>query len=494
MDEDVFVLGLDGMDVHLLGEAMEERDLPNFERFRAEGALGTLTSVHPPVTIPAWISMFTGKGPGELGAFHFQELDRDTGGFVRTDVERFLGTYAWDADVSAALVFVPGPSPPYEIDGVMLEGPPGPNDFRVYPRDLKDGLVDAEDIAMLENGGETFRETIWGKYEIRRRIAGEIYEERSQDLFAAVYRPADNIAHHNVTRADVLDTYERLDAELGRYMDRADEEDATLLLVSDHGTSQVSTLFYINTWLHEHGYLTPSAEGEAAEDDLLLSIANTLIGLGLKRPLDTLHSWLNRLTGVDLKPNEGAVAEQVDWDRSAAMAHLLGAPPATGIYLNAANADGETTDAIIAELEEEPEVEWVKRREEVYSGARVDELPDLVVRFADDVQVKPNLGPDVTVSMNNFGHGYDGIVGAYGEHAAEGEVSAEIPDIAPTLLHLLGRPVPSDMDGDVVHDLLDLDRDVETGEPVDRDVTTVEEELRDAEVKDRLEELGYVRD
>ena len=85
-----------------------------------------------------------------------------------------------------------------------------------------------------------------------------------------------------------------------------------------------------------------------------------------------------------------------------------------------------------------------------------------------------------------------------GQHIVEG---AQITDLAPTILHLLGLAVPDDMDGKVLEDIFRLEHaghssvrttsgqtsavavSAEGG-----DYTTEDEEL----ISDRLRSLGYI--
>jgi arylsulfatase A-like enzyme len=76
-----------------------------------------------------------------------------------------------------------------------------------------------------------------------------------------------------------------------------------------------------------------------------------------------------------------------------------------------------------------------------------------------------------------------------------GEFSgAQLIDLAPTILHLMGLPVPTDMDGRVVTEALADARAVEyggtsAGNAVTRDGYSEEEEK---EVIERLADLGYI--
>ena len=51
--------------------------LPNISKLMKKGSFSSLESTIPPITVPAWMSMLTGKDPGELGLYGFQNrLDR----------------------------------------------------------------------------------------------------------------------------------------------------------------------------------------------------------------------------------------------------------------------------------------------------------------------------------------------------------------------------------------------------------------------------------
>jgi arylsulfatase A-like enzyme len=71
---------------------------------------------------------------------------------------------------------------------------------------------------------------------------------------------------------------------------------------------------------------------------------------------------------------------------------------------------------------------------------------------------------------------------------------ADIIDLAPTTLHLLGVPIPDDVDGRVLVEVYEgealpaehTSREVAGGGPVDLS------ETEEAEVLDRLKDLGYL--
>ena len=71
MPKKVAVLGLDSVPPEMLFDKLLDR-LPNFKRVYARGLHGSLRTCDPPITVPAWMVMMTGKNPGELGIYGFK--------------------------------------------------------------------------------------------------------------------------------------------------------------------------------------------------------------------------------------------------------------------------------------------------------------------------------------------------------------------------------------------------------------------------------------
>ena len=153
-------------------------------------------------------------------------------------------------------------------------------------------------------------------------------------------------------------------------------------------------------------------------------------------------------------------------------------------------------------------------RDELYHGPHAYHAPDLTVVLTDWRYRTIGLHDFTThrVISPAFGptgdHRMEGILVASGPAFRTGATprSAELLDIAPTVLHLLGIPVPADMDGRVLAEILDpalspVDLPVRASAmapasahahaapPTPGDSYTTEE---DAEIQRRLEDLGYL--
>jgi predicted AlkP superfamily phosphohydrolase/phosphomutase len=102
----------------------------------------------------------------------------------------------------------------------------------------------------------------------------------------------------------------------------------------------------------------------------------------------------------------------------------------------------------------------VKRREELFAGRSIEKLPDVFIEFLDrpydafmqDYDVPSVFGKS---DWGNGTHRRNGLFIGAGPAIAPGGLveGLEIFDVAPNVLHLLGFPVPSHMDGRLRTDL-----------------------------------------
>src|ERR1051325_353851 len=74
-EDKVVIIGLDGATLRVLLPWIEARLLPSLQRLMERGSWGTLESIVPAITPPAWTSFFTGRNPGKHGIFNFTASD-----------------------------------------------------------------------------------------------------------------------------------------------------------------------------------------------------------------------------------------------------------------------------------------------------------------------------------------------------------------------------------------------------------------------------------
>jgi predicted AlkP superfamily phosphohydrolase/phosphomutase len=99
----------------------------------------------------------------------------------------------------------------------------------------------------------------------------------------------------------------------------------------------------------------------------------------------------------------------------------------------------------------EPMIEGVYRREEIYSGECYDQAPDLVAMPHRGYDLKGSIKKDVLTDRGviNGAHTYDdAMLYVRGQEVKKQEVA--IVDVMPTILHLMGVPIPEDVDGEIL--------------------------------------------
>lgn len=433
----LLVFGMDGAVREYVEEAIDRGLMPNMEQLIEEGAFGDMKSCTPPVTIPAWVSMFSGCRPGSLGIYHMTYMDED---HQRRSVDSSLwkGKMLWDRlDGEFGLVNVPGTSPLWPVNGYVLEGFPMVENPEVYPESLKEELPEfdfVEKDAQQTKSGR--RKAMFKNFRKRKEIFGEI--DRSVDARLEVIQLTDTSAHRSKNLDQVLEAYSEVDEVLGERMEEFDD----ILLVSDHGFMHIDRMFYINTWLEEHGYLQQkegdsSGSGKSVMDRLQSTLA-PLAETPLRPVLKLANDLLRKNTSVDFSPKANGI-DRIDFEKTDAFSFRGGATNYGEINLE----DPEVKQEIIEELEKEEFVDWVKPREAVYDEP--DEMPEIIFKTRESVGVGSSLFPKTVLETDAFIHSDTGIVGALGPSFREGEIEdARIYDVAPTVARYLGQELECD--------------------------------------------------
>jgi predicted AlkP superfamily phosphohydrolase/phosphomutase len=152
----------------------------------------------------------------------------------------------------------------------------------------------------------------------------------------------------------------------------------------------------------------------------------------------------------------------------------------------------------------------VHKREELYAGPELDKIPDLVVEFRDYAWLgKGNLTErtapfEDAISIRAHpdqryagGHRQEGIFVLAGPDARAGAelAGAGIADVAPTVMYLLGEPVPAAFEGRLLAEALEptlLDERPLRFDDEEEAAPVVAEHESPREVEERLRSLGYL--
>lgn len=505
----VICLGFDGASPELVEKW--KRDLPNFSRVMAEGAWGRLKSVVPPVSPQAWSSFATGRNPGKHGIFGFKRkkprsyaLEFVTGAAMKA---KPIWCYLSEHGKRVVVVNIPVTYPPVAVNGVLLSGmdAPGKDCEYTYPRELRQEIerLFPDYVISLHFGGYLTSEKrieeaigeLLHEADVRTRVFLHLLA-RGGDFAAVKYNLTD-LAHHYFWRfmdehhpgydpdlgskfSDaIFRVYRKADGCIGIVRERF--PDATIILLSDHGGGSArNKTVYLNEWLRAQGLLVPKKTGGGVRGRVTETLESAMLCLMRHLSGRAKDSLRRLLPGLRSRVVSWLKFANIEWSRTKAFAgESYGAIRINraGEYPEGIVEPGEyeaLRSSIIRGLEAltDPDTgercfEKVFRREDIYAGAFVADAPDLIAITTDlayFMSAKLRKGTNLRVVEPKAHwrgvsgvHRLHGIVGAVGPGVKGGVelANAEIIDLAPTILHLMGLPIPRDYDGKVLVDMLE---------------------------------------
>jgi len=448
MKQKLAIIGLDCASPELVFNEFKD-DLPTLSRRGKHGRWGRSKSVTPPITVPAWSCMFSGRDPGELGVygfrnrrdFSYENLSIATADFIHAPrLWDILGKH----DYRSIVIGVPQTYPPRPLNGALISGllTPGTENRFTHPPTLKQEILarfhDYQfDVADFRSMGlEKFLKQLYSMTRNRFDVAKYLTDRYEWDSFFMVEIGLDRLQHvlwqymdeshplyvpnHPYSNA-IRKYYQFLDQQIGELISGF-SDDTRVIIVSDHGAQAMQGGFYINEWLIQNDYLT------------------------LKNPYPDSPTEL--------------IPKMIDWSRTKAWG--------TGgyygrIFLNVA---GRETEGIIPSDEYESVRNELKQAlsritvnkrtilenavykpEEIYRDVK-NIAPDLMV-FFDDLRWRSlgTIGNNVLTSISNdigpdgANHAWDGIfIHSDGGNKLDGREirGMELLDFVPSILQLLG--------------------------------------------------------
>jgi len=463
----VFVLGIDGASFDLIQPWIDGGELPNLGRMQQEGSFGRMKSCLPPVTCPAWKCYSTGMNPGRLGVFWWVRVDFENRRIRAHNSLSFRGTELWDYlnahGLKVGVINMPTTYPPKNLESFIVAGGPDAEetDF-AYPWGLTQELkkkgyrINLPGLDFSTTRKEATAKEILKLIRSRFEIARELMERYPVDFMHLTIVEI-NILHHFLWNDSlVLEAWKLIDEELGGLCKKVND----MIVISDHGCMRIDRIFYMNTWFEKHGYLKRVSHRNAMLMKWVASLAYILRLSRIIAPF--LSSSLRKRipTRDGTRRIESSPTEDVDWTRTIALA--TGQGP---IYINRRLA-GPKYESLRRELVEQieelrdPETnrkicKKVHRREDVFQGPYVDSAPDLIAEQAHGFHIDGGIGKKDVYGLSRVWQAENeesGVFLALGPSFDCGKNLGDIAiyDVAPTILHLIGLPVPPDIDGRVL--------------------------------------------
>ncbi|MFN7144728.1 MAG: alkaline phosphatase family protein, partial [Myxococcota bacterium] len=497
------VIGLDGATWKLLDGFVERGVMPTLGRLRDEGARGPLWSVIPPMTATAWTAFQTGKGPGKHGIYDWTEPV--AGSYLYKPIDstrvqsRTLFELLSDRGARVATVNLPLTYPARPINGVAVgdmltpaKDVPGFTHPAAFVDELNnlvpDYMIDTH-LTDTEEDVLPFLGRLRQMLETRGKLVRHLMEREEWDLFCTVWVEMDRMQHclwhvfdpahpHHDARlaqkyeAPILDIYRLLDQRIAEMVERR-PEGANVVFISDHGFGPCRYKVFLNTWLAREGFLT-FREGGRDTRNRLNKVRGVLdrAGVDTRRILDVAKR-LGGERAMAMGDTLSRFATDIDWERTQAFCHgtnsirvnLKGREPRGSV-------DPKEYDRVIEALrarllamrdpEGKPVISAVERRDRLYEGPEVGLAADLLIATHDDsVWFYYSEGDVPTDVFEKSGwasgnHEPDGLFLGWGpDFRAGAEIAdANIVDILPTLFATMGVPIPDDIDGRVLREVL----------------------------------------
>jgi predicted AlkP superfamily phosphohydrolase/phosphomutase len=127
----VLILGLDGATWSVLDPMRARGVMPNLDALLARSARGTLRSTEPPMTAAAWATMQTGCDPADHGIFDHRYYDPSAGLMRVNHSGRFRVPTLWHlldrAGRSVVSLNLPGTYPAPKVRGIVVSGMDAPH-------------------------------------------------------------------------------------------------------------------------------------------------------------------------------------------------------------------------------------------------------------------------------------------------------------------------------------------------------------------------------
>lgn len=550
----VLVIGLDGATWDLLDGWASQGLLPTIERLRRAGAWGPLRSTVPPITPSCWTSMYTGTNPGKHGIFGFSQ--RGPGAYRLSPVHasarkaKTVFRVVSDAGLKVGVLNAPATYPPEPLNGFLVPGIPTPEDSGPFtsPPELTSelerltqgrfkyppGLNQATpDVASFLDACRTYADAV--------TEASTYMMDRLDDwsLFFVQFQVTDSVQHHfwhcldtdhpqhdarvsDEMRSVIPDLYRKVDSCLERIAAKAGDG-ADILVASDHGGGPFHEQIYLNIWLWQNGWLkfkrTPTTLLRRLVYALGLTplfMRNVVYSRVPRRARRAVESRKESFFG--LAQRLFLSLDDVDWPRTRAYSY---GGPFGAIYVNLKGREPHGSvppdqyAATLTQLENdlrqmrhpdtrEHVTEELLRSDQVYHGPFADQGPDLQVVFRGyrynvgflQFQSKDWIGPPWNRWTGH--HSMNGMHIVSGPSARAGtKLDANIVDITPTVLALLGQPIPDWMDGEPLTDA--LSEGYQAPEVVHEEAAVSSGQTAsgysaedEAEIAKRLADLGYI--
>ena len=487
----VLVIGLDSAESTLIERWIAEGKLPALAELYEQGATYRLDNCWGTLPTAVWPELTSGRSPGKVALFfppgqlHTGETAPRSVASAEVDPLAFW-TIASDAGKRVAAIDLPWTVPPDELNGIFL-GEWGTHDrwfgTGCFPRTLADeirelhgdypvGLCD-DDYGASSAERERLAADLLAAVDYETRLFLDLLEREAWDLFACAFGQFQCVGHNfwafmeadedvsDSLRSAVFDVVSRVDEAIAALRAAAGPE-AVSVVIASHGMGPLTGgPQLLSEVLVRLG--AGSGQGSAAQIRSRLPIG--------------VRSTIRKLTPAPLRRRLQHAAGSLPAPLASSATRAIALPADVNGYIRLNIKGREPSGSVEPGAEAEAELSEIRREllelEDPASGKRIvtevvsaeeafgpdhhPDVPDLMVSFRNDLGTLHACASDyvglVKVPFR--------IANRSGDHTGEARLwlagngirptdspgSANALDVAPTILSLLGVPIPPDLDG-----------------------------------------------
>ncbi len=520
----ILIIGLDGGTWKILKPMMEKEKMPYLKKLVEGGASGILKSSIPPITAAAWTSFQTGVNPGKHGIIHFRSFDPTTKQIRLVNSNDINIKTIWELvsekNKKVISINVPVTYPPKKVNGIIIGGMLSPKvDERfVYPKEIFHRFIKEHGYKIVSGRLErrasmTLQNFINDQIKVEEKrfdLAKKLMKECEWDLFMVHNQLMDPIQHAFYPYLDpksrsyddenfekISKFYEATDRHIAELIEGAGKN-TTIILLSDHGATEVSCYVNLNAWLQKEGYLKLTYKRLLGNIITLIrkldkyDLAKKILGRLVKSP-----TIIMKVTGkishnlINWKKTQAFTITGIMWGNM----HYNEAKSAREILTRLKNWKDPVNNKNI--------IKCIYKKEEIFSGPCLERLPDIFLEPNEGYAFYTPLIKDMKifhkVKVEHYErvgtHDLNGVLVIKGNNIKNRmDIQADIVDVAPTVLSILGLPIPEYMDGRVLKEVFIKKPKIKFEETRLPETVKSKEHLEDdeKEIEKRLKDLGYL--
>lgn len=457
----VVIIGLDGASWSFINILIEKSIVPNLKALlnKHNVVKKILRSILPPYTPPAWTSIASGVNPGKHGIYDFHIVVKGTSGFITRIASAYDVKYPRLHNMLSMHGFrsiiynLPLTYPPWFLKdrySIIVNDWMAP-EIRIHPQILESKYINYfnKGLKALDLKGSKQESFEYMIERLEWSTAGilEFMEKYNWNLVFTVFSEVDWSLHGNihVIRGNFIgkskEVFKKIDWFIGKVMEYTNN----IIIVSDHGFTLCDHIINIPFILYRHGLIMEKLFTET----LSLKILNKKIDIpphvmrfirSHKKIKSLARKFLFKLGGKAGRERRREVAYR---DTKAIV-------PDAGIIYTAPSYKEKIKEIIM----QDPNIIRIYEPKELYKGPYLSNAPDLIL--------EPKL--DYCLGISTRCYKVEGVTshhrdGVFIGHFIDEDLIAildnidvlKLWDVTPIVLYLLGLPLPSDTDSQLLN-------------------------------------------